>query len=90
MKAVVCTKYGPPEVLEFREVVKPVLGCSEVLIKIYGATAHQGDIIMRSGIFPPGIGLPIKVFLGFRGPRKNILGMEVAGVIEATGKDVYV
>ena len=88
MKAVVCTKYGPPEVLEFREVVKPVPGSNEILIKIFATTAHRGDIIMRSGIFPPGIGLPIKLFLGFRGPRNNILGMEVAGEVEATGKDV--
>ncbi|MFC1845480.1 NAD(P)-dependent alcohol dehydrogenase [Thermodesulfobacteriota bacterium] len=88
MKAVVCTRYGPPEVLKFTEVEKPVPKRNEVLIKIFATTAHRGDTIMRSGIFPPGIGPPARLFLGFSGPRKNILGMEVAGEVEATGKDV--
>jgi NADPH:quinone reductase-like Zn-dependent oxidoreductase len=88
MKAVVCTRYGPPEVLKFTEVEKPVPKSNQVLIKIIATTAHRGDTIMRSGIFPPGIGPPARLFLGFRGPRKNILGMEVAGEVEAVGKDV--
>ena len=88
MKAIICTKYGPPEVLQPKEIDKPTPGDDEVLVKIYTTTAHRGDIIMRSGKFPPGMGFPVKLFLGFRGPRNNILGMEVAGVIEETGNNV--
>ncbi len=95
MKAVVCTKYGPPEVLQLREVEKPTPKDNEVLIKIHATTVHVGDTKVRR--FKSGLGIvaldllfwPImKIMLGFRGPRKKILGMELAGEIEAVGKDV--
>ena len=94
MKAVVCTKYGPPEVLQFKEVDKPVPNDNEVLIKVHATTVHIGDTKIRS--LKPDLG-PVKDFfikpimrimVGFRGPRKKILGMELAGEIEAVGKDV--
>lgn len=94
MKAVVCTKYGPPEVLQFEEIVKPIPKDNEVLIKIHATTVHIGDTKIRS--LKPGFG-PItdfffkplmRVWMGFNGPRKKILGMELAGIIEAVGKDV--
>ena len=94
MKAIVCTKYGPPEVLQLREVAKPVPRENEVLIKIHATTVHIGDCKIRS--FKPGMG-PIKDFfikpimrivLGFTKPRRSILGMDLAGEIEAIGKDV--
>ena len=94
MKAVVCTKYGPPEVLQIREVEKPLPKDNEVLIKVHATTVHIGDTKVRR--LAPGLG-PIRDFffkpmmrimLGFRGPRKKILGMELAGDIEAVGKDV--
>ncbi len=94
MKAVICTKYGPPEVLEIREIEKPIPEDHEVLIKIHATTVHIGDTKIRS--FKPGLGKvqdflfkPImRVLIGFRGPRKKILGMELAGEIEAIGKSV--
>ncbi|HOI29002.1 MAG TPA: NAD(P)-dependent alcohol dehydrogenase [Melioribacteraceae bacterium] len=94
MKAVICTKYGPPEVLEIREVEKPAPKPNEVLVKILATTAHIGDTKIRR--FEPGMG-PVKDFffkpmmrivLGFKGPRKKILGMELSGEVEAIGKDV--
>jgi len=94
MKAIVCTKYGPPEVLQFKEVEKPFPKNNEVLIKINATTVHIGDTKIRR--FEPGLGpvrdfffKPImRIIVGFNGPRKKILGMELAGEIEAIGKDV--
>jgi len=94
MKAIICTKYGPPEVLKMMEVEKPFPKDNEVLIKVKATTAHIGDTKIRR--FEPGLG-PVKDFffkplmrmiVGFKGPRKKILGMELAGDIEAVGKDV--
>ncbi len=94
MKAIICTKYGPPEVLQIKEVEKPSPKDNEVLIKVIATTVHIGDTKVRR--LEPGMG-PVKDFffkpmmrimLGFRGPRKKILGMELAGDIEAVGKDV--
>lgn len=94
MKAVICTKYGPPEVLQIREVEKPLPKPDEVLVKILATTVHIGDTKIRR--FEPGLG-PVKdfffkpimrVIVGFTGPRKKILGMELSGEIEAIGKSV--
>jgi len=94
MKAVICTKYGPPEVLQIKDVEKPLPKPNEILIKILATTVHIGDTKIRR--FEPGLG-PVKDFffkplmriiIGFRKPRKEILGMELSGEIEAIGKDV--
>jgi NADPH:quinone reductase-like Zn-dependent oxidoreductase len=90
MKAVVCTKYGPPEVLQLQEVDKPVPRDNEVLIKVYATTVHRGDSRMRS-LDIPGPGwqrLLARLVLGIRRPRNAILGMDLAGEIEAVGQDV--
>ena len=94
MKAVICTKYGPPEVLKITEVEKPVPKDNEVLVRIKATTAHIGDTKIRR--FEPGMGAvkdfifkPImRLIIGFRGPRKKILGMEFSGDVEAVGKNV--
>ncbi|MGD8464222.1 MAG: NAD(P)-dependent alcohol dehydrogenase [Anaerolineae bacterium] len=90
MKAIVCTEYGPPEVLQFQEVDKPAPSDNEVLIKVFATTVHRGDSRMR-GLDIPGPGwqkLLARLILGIRKPRNAILGMELAGKIEAVGQDV--
>lgn len=88
MKAIVCTQYGPPEVLQLREVEKPAPKDNEVLIKIKATTANGADARIRGAVFPSIFNLPAKMVMGFKGPRKKILGVELAGVVEATGKHV--
>jgi NADPH:quinone reductase-like Zn-dependent oxidoreductase len=89
MKAIVCTEYGPPEVLQLKEVEKPTPRNNEVLIRVYATSVTTGDVNARSFIFvPPGLGLLARSMLGFRKPKKTILGTELAGEIEAVGKDV--
>jgi NADPH:quinone reductase-like Zn-dependent oxidoreductase len=88
MKAIVCTKYGPPDVLQLREVAKPVPKDNEVLIKIYATTCHVGDVRVRSFNVPFWQMIPFRLYLGITKPKRGILGMELAGEIEAVGKDV--
>jgi len=86
MKAIVCTKYGPPDVLQLGEVEKPTPKDNEVLIRIYATTVTSGDVILRSA--NPLVWLLMRIMLGLRKPRKKILGHELAGEIESVGKDV--
>jgi NADPH:quinone reductase-like Zn-dependent oxidoreductase len=88
MKAVICTKYGPPEVLQLLEVEKPVPRDNEVLIKIYATTCHVGDVRVRSFNVPFWQRVPFRLYLGITKPKRSILGMELAGEVEAVGKDV--
>jgi len=88
MKAAVVTKYGPPEVLQLKEVEKPIPKDNEVLIRVYAATVTLYDCWGRACTGPPGFGLLIKLSSGLRKPKKPILGTELAGEIEAVGKDV--
>src|SRR6266496_760620 len=89
MKAIVWTKYGPPKGLQVQEVAKPTPRDHEVLIRIYATTVTAGDIQLRSFKIPILLWLPVRLFLGFIRPiRIKILGQELAGEIEAVGKDV--
>jgi len=88
MKAVFCTEYGPPEVLQLKETEKPKPGDKEVLIKIYAATVTMGDCELRNLTFPVWIRVPIRIYLGYGKPKNLIPGMEFSGVIESVGKEV--
>lgn len=88
MKAVVCTKYGPPEVLQIKEVEKPIPKDNEVLVKVRATTVTAADYKVRSFDVPASFWLPAKLALGFGKPRRSVLGMELSGEIEAIGKHV--
>ncbi|MBE2222698.1 MAG: NAD(P)-dependent alcohol dehydrogenase [Anaerolineae bacterium] len=88
MKAIVCTKYGPPEVLQMKEIAKPVPQDNEILVKVQATTAHIGDTRMRSFNVPGSQWLFARLYLGVFKPKRTIFGMEVAGEVEAAGKNV--
>jgi NADPH:quinone reductase-like Zn-dependent oxidoreductase len=89
MKAVVWTRYGPPEVLQVQEVEKPQPGDGELLVRIHATTVTKGDCEMRALDFPLILGLPIRIWMGFLKPRAGkIPGTEYAGVVEAVGEGV--
>jgi NADPH:quinone reductase-like Zn-dependent oxidoreductase len=89
MKAIVWTKYGSPDGLQLQEVEKPTPKDNEVLIRIYATTVTAGDCEARSLKFPLMLGLPMRIYVGLRRPKRiTILGQELAGEIESVGKDV--
>lgn len=89
MKAAVWTRYGPPDVLEIREVAKPTPKENELLIKIWATTVTAGDCEMRDLKFPFYLSLPLRFWRGLLKPRENsILGTELSGEVEAVGPEV--
>jgi NADPH:quinone reductase-like Zn-dependent oxidoreductase len=89
MKAMVWTEYGPPDVLQLKEVEKPTPKDNEVLIRIYATTVTAGDCEQRGLKLPLWHALPMRAYVGLKVPKRiTILGMELAGEIESVGKDV--
>jgi len=88
MKAIVCTKYGSPDVLQLKELDIPTYGDDEMLIKVNATTVSSGDARIRAFNVPPLPWIPFRLMIGLRKPKKEILGMSVSGVVEAIGKNV--
>ena len=88
MKAIVCTKYGSPEVLQIRDVEKPTPKHNEVLIRVHAATVTKGDCELRSLKLPLLWKLVLRIGFGIRAPRRKILGQELAGEVESVGNTV--
>jgi NADPH:quinone reductase-like Zn-dependent oxidoreductase len=83
MKAIVYTKYGPPDVLRFKEVAKPAPKDSEVLVKVHAASANAADLHLLRGT-----PLLFRLSAGLLKPRKRIIGADIAGRVEAVGRNV--
>lgn len=88
MKAIVCSKYGSPDVLRLQEIEKSAPKDNELLVKVYATTVTSGDCRVRAFKSPILYWLPMRLVLGLRKPRKPILGVELAGEIEAVGRNV--
>jgi NADPH:quinone reductase-like Zn-dependent oxidoreductase len=88
MRAIVCTGYGPPAVLQLKDVVKPVPKDNEVLVRIRATTVSAADCELRRFDFAPWIWVPIRLAFGIRRPRQPVLGQELAGDVDSVGKDV--
>ena len=88
MKAAVCKRYGPPEVVEVRDVPTPKLAGNRVLIEALATTVNSGDARIRAANFPRGMAVPARLSLGITKPRKSILGFYVAGRVAAAGEGV--
>jgi NADPH:quinone reductase-like Zn-dependent oxidoreductase len=96
MKAIVYTEYGPPNVLQLKEVDKPTPKNNEILIRIYATSVNIGDIWARNFkeisprkfTMPFPLWLPARMYFGFTEPKINVLGSEFAGEVQAVGKEV--
>ena len=85
MKAIVCTQYGSPDVMQIQEVSQPVPKPNEVLIKVYATTVTAGDCELRRFDMPALFWLPLRLYIGITKPRKGVFGQELAGEVEAVG-----
>ena len=90
MKAAVCPRYGPPEVLVVREVEKPQPRADEVLVRIHASTVNSSDWFIRSGMpqAPAFTRLMMRLMIGMRRPRRQILGLILAGEVVEAGAAV--
>ena len=90
MKAMVYTKYGGPDVFQLKEVEKPIPKDNEILVKIYATTVNAAVRLVRSGHHPDKkiYTFGLRMVYGVRKPKRTIIGFELAGEIEAVGKDV--
>jgi NADPH:quinone reductase-like Zn-dependent oxidoreductase len=88
MKAAICTRYGPPEVLRIVECDAPVPRDDEVLIKIFAASVTNSDIFIRGSNIPLRFWIPMRIMMGITRPRNAILGEVLAGEIVQTGPNI--
>jgi len=88
MKAAVCVRYGPPEVVQIRDVPAPVPEDRQVLVAASATTVNSGDARLRALRVPRGMSLPVRLSMGVTGPRKPVFGFELAGRVEAVGEAV--
>lgn len=88
MKAIVCEKYGPPEVLKIAQREKPVPKKDEVLIRIYATSVTNSDIFIRSSNVSPRLVIPFRLMMGLTRPRNPILGEVFSGIVEFAGSEI--
>jgi NADPH:quinone reductase-like Zn-dependent oxidoreductase len=88
MKAAIYRRYGPPEVIEISDVPRPDITSTEMLVKVRATTITAGDSRLRSARVPRGFGVLMRLGFGIRGPRKPVLGWELAGEVVAVGQSV--
>jgi NADPH:quinone reductase-like Zn-dependent oxidoreductase len=89
MKAAVYRRFGGPDVVAVEQIADLVPKPDELLIRVYASTVSAADHRSRSRDIPAGLGLPSSLVLGFFRPRRPVLGMEAAGIVESTGDDVH-
>ncbi len=88
MRAVICTRYGPPEVLRLAEVERPIPGRNQVRIRIFAAAVTVSDCVIRGLRAPRRYRLLMRLLVGWNAPRRKILGMVLAGDVESVGRNV--
>jgi NADPH:quinone reductase-like Zn-dependent oxidoreductase len=88
MKAVICTRYGPPEVLRLTEVERPTPRRNQVRIRIFATAVTFSDCLARGLRVPRRYRLLFRLMAGWSAPRRNILGMVLAGDVESVGRNV--
>lgn len=88
MRAAVYRKYGPPDVVSIEAVPKPEPGKRDLLVRMAASSVTSGDARMRAFNMPKPFGIPGRLMLGIFGPRKRVLGVEFAGIVEAVGEAV--
>lgn len=88
MKAVICTKYGGPEVLQIVELPKPTITDTQVLVKVMATAVNSGDVRVRGLAMSPFLRIIMRIAIGFTKPRKPVLGVVLSGVVESVGTSV--
>lgn len=88
MKAAICTKYGPPEVLQVKDIAKPSCRADEILVAVMATSVNSGDVRVRALAVPKFLNIVMRIVLGFRKPRNPVLGTVFSGIVEQAGAKV--